>query len=312
MPDPISWTSKIILCKIESSYGVDAAPTGADNAMLLTNVELRPMEGEEVSRDLERPYFGAQPMIPTGLRATLTGSIELAGSGAAGTAPAWGPLARACGLAEVVTPATDVVYTPISDAIESVTIHFWVGGTRHVLKGTRGTGVIELNAQGLPVLKITMTGLFATPTEVARATVDLSDFMPPVLATTTNTPVFTLNAVSLVLRSLMFDLGNQVEPRLLIGREDIRITDRAEKLSAKVEAVPLTTFDPYTLAQAQTQFAAALTHGTVAGSIVSLAAPKCQMKRLTGYENNQNVAEWPLEMVPLPDAGNDQFTLTLT
>lgn len=312
MAEPINWKSKIILAKIETTYGTDAAPTGADDAMLMTGVELRPMEGEEVSRDLDLPYFGAQPMIPTGLRATLTGSIELVGAGSAGTAPAWGPIARACGLAEVISPATSVVYSPISTAMESVTIHFWVGGTRHVLKGARGTGVIEVSAQGLPMLKVTMTGLFATPTETARVTPDLTGFVPPVLATSTNTPVFTLNAVSMVLRSLSFDLGNQVEPRLLIGREDIRITDRTEKLSAKVEAVPLTTFDPYTLALAQTLFAMALTHGTAAGKIVALAAPKCQMKRLTGYENNQNVAEWPLEMVPLPNAGNDQFTLTLT
>jgi hypothetical protein len=164
---PLKWRSKIILFKIEASYGVDAAPAGA-NAFLMTNVSFSPMEGEDVSRDLELPYLGAQAMIPVGLRGRLRGRVELAGSGTAGTAPAWGPMLRACAVAETITPATSVVYNPISDGMESGTLYFWMAGTRHVLTGCRGQCTMRFTAQGLPYLEFDMLGLWSEPSEQAR------------------------------------------------------------------------------------------------------------------------------------------------
>lgn len=308
---PLKWRSKIILFKIEASYGVDAAPAGA-NAFLMTNVSFSPMEGEDVSRDLELPYLGAQAMIPVGLRGRLRGRVELAGSGTAGTAPAWGPMLRACAVAETITPATSVVYNPISDGMESGTLYFWMAGTRHVLTGCRGQCTIRFTAQGLPYLEFDMLGLWSEPSEQARPAPVLTGFRPPVVVTHANTPDFTIDAVSMVLREAVLALNNQVEPRLLVGSESILITDRADAFTARVEAVPVSTFDPYDLANDQTKIAVELVHGTAAGSIVTLSVPAAQLKRLSGYEEAQKIAEWPLELVPLPVSGNDQWTLTLT
>jgi len=308
---PIKWRSKIILAKIEAVYGTDSAPA-AGNGILARNVSFEPMAGEDVSRELERPYLGAQPEIPTGLRAVLAFETELQGSGAAGTPPAWGVLARGAALSEVIAAGVSVTYAPVSDAMESVSIYFWTGDTRHVLLGCRGTGIVTLNAQGIPVVRWTFTGLWAAPSEQARVNPNLAGFIAPAVATKANTPTFTVDGVALVLRSFTFDFGNQVEPRLLIGREEILIVDKAEAISAQVEAVALTTFHPLALAQAQTQVPVSLVHGTAAGRIVTLSAPAAQLKRLSGYENNQDILEWPLRLAPLPDAGNDQFSITLT
>lgn len=311
MPAALKWRSKILLLKIEASYGVDPAPAAA-NGILATNVELSPMEGDDASRDLEYPYLGAQPMIPTGLRATLSFSTELQGSGTAGTAPAWGPIARACALAQTVNAGVSVVYNPISSSHESVHVYFWIEATRHVMKGCRGTGVLTVDAQGIPRIRWTLTGLFVTPTEQSRVTPTLTGFIAPQVATDANTPTFSVNSVDLVLRGFSLDLGNAVEPRLLIGREEILITNRQEAIAARVEAVPLSTLDPFTLAQAQTQVAVSLVHGTSAGKIATIAAPTCQVMRMSGYENNQDVLEWPLRLTPIPAAGNDQFSIALT
>lgn len=312
MADPIKWKSKIILAKVEATYATDPTPTGVANAILMTDVEYRPMEGQDVNRNLELAYLGAQEEFPTGLYATLTGSVELVGSGTAGTAPAWGPLLRACGVAEVASVGVDVEYTPITDAHESVTTYFWLGPTLHIAKGVRGTAVITLNAQGIPVARFTLMGLFATPADAARAVPDLDAFQVPQIATHANTPVFTIGGTAMVLRELTFNLGCDVQPRLLIGRETMPIVDKQESISARVEALPLATFNPFALAQARTRQALVLTHGTVAGKITTINAPNCVHKRMTGYENSQNVAEWPLQLTPLPDAGDDQWTITLT
>ena len=83
-------------------------------------------------------------------------------------------------------------------------------------------------------------------------------------------------------------------------------------VQARVEAVPVSTFNPYALATAQTRVAVELVHGTEAGLITTLSLPTAQLKRPSGFENAQNVVEWPLELVPLPDSGNDQWSLELT
>lgn len=312
MANPIYFRLMVLLAKIEGTYATDPTLSGAANAILAKNISIRPMEGEDVSRDLIQPYLGNQGTIPTGLRVVIEFDTELAGSGTAGTAPAWGVLARASALAEVIVADTSVTYSPVSTGHESAYLKFWMGATLHAIKGARGTGKMTINAQGIPVMRWTMTGLWVAPSEAAAATPTLTGFKKPLIATHTNTPTFTVNAVSLVLRSYTFDLGNKVEPRLLIGRENILITDRSESLDIVVEATPVSTIDPYSLANAQTQVPVSIVHGTVAGGMVTLSAPTCQVKRPGGYQNNQGIAEWPLSLAPQPSSGNDQFSIALT
>lgn len=305
------WRSKTILAKLETTYGVDSTPTGAANAMLVSDVTYAPMDGEDVPRNLERTFFGAQTSLPVGLRSVLSFSIELVGSGTAGTAPAWGPLMRACGAAQVLTPGAKVEYTPITDNPESVSIYFDVDGTKHVLLGSCGTWVYRLNAQGIPVLAFTFTGLFTLPAEAAKPTPVYTGFQAPQIASTTNTPTFTVGGVGMKLRTFEVTLGNVITPRLLIGYEAILITDRNEQMAVQVEAEELTTYNPFQKAQAATQEAVVLAHGTVAGKRVRFDAPYAVLQRLTGYENQDGIMEWPLSFSLQPSAGNDQWKITL-
>lgn len=309
---PVFWKNKILLAKIETAYGTDAAPTGAANAVLATDVTLSPMEGSDVSRDLDLPWFGSQGTVAVDLHAKLAFKVELAPSGVRGTAPAWGPLLRACGMAEVVAAGASVTYNPISAAFESLSLHLWVGATQYRLAGARGTCTLRVGASAIPYLEFEFTGLFAQPAEGARPTPTLTAWKAPKVGSSTNTPTFTIAGTAMVLRSFALAMGNAVEGRFLIGSESVVITDHAETIEATVEAVPLTTLNPYALAAAGTPVAISLVHGTAAGAIATIAAPTAQMQRPAGLENAQNIVEWPLRLVPTPTAGNDQWTLTLT
>lgn len=309
---PIKWKSKTLLAKIEAAYGVDPTPTGAANAVLAMNVTFSPMEGQDVERNLERPTLGANPMIPAGLHARLSFEVDLVGSGTLGTAPAWGPLLRACAVAQTITAGAKVEYTPVTDAHESAAIYFQIDTTRHILLGSRGNAQLTVNAQGLPVIKFDFIGLFATPTEQAKPAVDYASWLAPKVASKQNTPIFTIAATPFILRSYNFNLGNQVEPRMLIGYEGIVIVDKAETLDASVEAVPVSTYNPFTIAQAQTLQAVQLIHGTTPERRVQVDVPFAQQKRLTGLDTgNQNIVEWPLQFAPQQSAGNDQWKITL-
>ena len=310
MPEALRWRSKALLFKIEATYGVDPTPT---QAILATDVVCRPMEGEDVSRDVMRPWFGAQEMFPVGMRVALEFDVEIVGGGTAGTAPPIGPLLRACALAETIVAVTSVTYNRISSAHESAAFYFWIGGNKQAILGARGNAVFSINAQGIPRIRFIFTGLWAAPAAAALPTIDTTAFKTPLVATHVNTPVFTVDAVSLVLRSYSFDLGNVVEPRLLIGGEGIVITDSDEKITVAVEAVPVATYNPFTRATGMTKFPVVIRQDTRAGYKVQINAPLCQQRRLEGYENQQGVVEWPLAFAPLPsDTGNDQLSIVFT
>lgn len=308
----IKWNRKVLLAKIETIYGTDAAPTGAVNAVLATSVQLQPMEGQDVSRELELTTLGPQATVPVEVHAKLSFEVELAASGVAGTPPAWGPLLRACAVAETIVAGTSVTYNPVSTGHESLTLHFWVEDTLYALVGARGSATIKIEAQKVPKIAFAFTGLFTQPTALAQAAPTLTSWKTPIVATKANTPVFTLDGQSMVLRSLEIDLANEIVTRFLIGSEGVLITQKAEKITATVEAVPLTTFDPYALALAQTTVPLVLTHGTVAGQTAMINAPLAQVQRPSGLAQNQGIVEWPLNLVPQVSSGNDQWTLLLT
>ncbi|MGV8949692.1 MAG: phage tail tube protein [Cypionkella sp.] len=307
------WRNKLLTFKPEVTYGVDPTPTAALDAIQASEVKLSPMEGQDVDRDLDLPYMAASGTIPADLHMKLSFKVELQASGAAGTPPAWGALLRGCGVAQTILATTSVTYNPISEGQESGTFYFWIDNTLFKMKGSRGTAKFTVNAQGIPMIEFTFTGLFEVATQTARPSGAVyTGFKKPKIAAKANTPVFTLGGTTLKMRQFVLDLGITVEPRLLANSEEILITDRAEMLETTVDAEPLTTINPYQLALDQTTQALVLTHGVAAGFRTTFNLPALQLQRPAGLEQNQGVTEWPLKGVPLPITGNDQWTLVLT
>lgn len=308
----LRFRKKVLLAKIETTYGTDATPTGAANAMLASNISIQPMEGSDAERGHDQPFLGNDGTIPYDLHSRMTFQVELAGSGTAGTAPAWGPLLRACGAAETIAASTSVTYNPISDGFESATIYLNIDGTLYALLGARGTATFRVNASAIPVIEFEFTGLWTKPVASALPTADVSAFQKPLVGSAANTPTFTIDGTGHVMRNFALVLGNEVEARFLIGAEAIEIIDRAETLETQIEAVALSTLDPFALARDQGTVAVSLVHGKTAGSIATIAVPNAQVQRPGSPVEAQGIKEWPLNFAPKPVTGNDQWTLTLT
>lgn len=308
----LRFKKKVLLCKLETTYGVDASPTGAANAMLAKDINIQPMEGSDAERGHDQPFLGNDGSIPYDLHSKVSFKVELAASGSAGVAPAWGPLIRACGAAETITASTSVEYNPISDAFESATIYVNIDGTLYSLLGTRGTATFRVNASAIPEIEFEMTGLWTKPVAAALPTPDVSAFQKPLLGSAANTPTFTIDGAAHVMRNFALTMGNQIEARFLIGQESIEIIDRADMIETQIEAVDLATLDPFALARDQSDVAVSLVHGKTAGNIITINAPAAQMQRPGSPVEAQGIKEWPLNLAPKPVSGNDQWTLTLT
>lgn len=307
------WAEKLLLIKTETVYGVDSNPAEDADAILATNVKLSPMEGQDVSRELERVYMGAQPTVAAGLHSKITFKVEMKGSGQAGTAPAIAPIFIACAFAEDASGG-EVTYTRMGIGAQhgSAVVYINIGGILYKMLGARGTAKLTVNAQGIAYLECEITGLFVMPEDQALPTPSYGSQLSlvPVISTTENTPVFTVGSIPMVMNSLTLDFGNTVELRNWIGSDSVVITAISESIQTKIEAVPLATWNPYALAKAGTTQELRLTNGTEAGNIVDVAVDALQIQRPSTIDQTQGIVDWTIQGVPQPVIGNDQLTIT--
>lgn len=312
---PLKTRKQIILAKTEVTYGTDPTPTGAANAILAGNVSLTPFEADQVTRNNAQPYLGARPRLHVGKRVRLQFEVELAGSGAAGTAPAFAPLLLACGMDETIVASTSVTYGPISAAEPSVTIWFYQDGQRHKLLGARGTWSLRLAANDYPRLVFDYLGIYDAPAASADPTPDYSAFVAPLEANTTNTPTFSLHSYSAgVLHSLELAYGAALNHRDLVGDTSVEITDREVTGGMVMDAPALGTKDFFAIAAADTLGEFQLVHGTSAGNICTIndAGANVQVMNPRYGDANGNVT-LEADLLFLPSStGNDEIELVFT
>lgn len=304
-----NWRKLALLIKTETVYGTDAVPTGAANAIVAIDARLS-YDSQQVSRELLFPYLGHPGVILAGVVGKLEFSVEIAGAGAAGSAPKWGPLVRSCGMAETLNAGVSAVYSFVSAAQEAVSIYFNRDGVRQVLLGARGNCTFEISPQGIPRFRFSYTGLLGAVSDTALPATTLTGFVKPAIVNKANT-TWALHGISLIGISMSFDFANQVEPRLLVGYEGIVIVDRMMTGSVTFEADTIAAKDWLATARAGTTGALSVIHGVTAGNIVTFAAPAVQLG-LPNEGESQKIVNNVLPMMFQPVSGNDEFTITVT
>lgn len=300
---------RAILAKIETVYGTDPTPTGAANAMYCYDPSITPMELVKAERAPARPYFGADSSIVGGTPVKVEFSCDLAGSGAAGTAPALGPLLRACGLSETVNASVDVTYQPISSAFESITLYVNMHGVNHKITGARGTVSFDFSNGAIPKAKFSFTGIYNAPTDVALPVLTLTSWQKALVMNRVNTTPFTFHGISAVVSKFSLDIGASISWKDWVNNaEEVRYTDRKLSGSITLQADTIATKDWFATARAATLAALALTHGTVAGNKVKVDAANVQLFD-PKYEDDDGILMHSMSLGFVPNAGNDEFTL---
>lgn len=299
-----------MLAKLETTYATDSVPVAGTDAVVLQEAEITQMDADAVERPRLTPHFGARPIALTALKIRATAQVDLAGSGAAGTAPAYAPLLRGCGMAQTITPATRADYTPISAAEESLSLYWFLDGQRQRALGARGSWGLEIAANQFPRLTFEFLGLYTPPTEVALPATTLTAWREPQVANTTNTPVVTLDGLTVALESLRYRHNNDLVFRDLVNRRYVNIQERRPVIEVAIEAPTLTAKNFWALAEAGTTFAAVARHGAAAGSIAELTAPRCQISQIARRPAD-GVEMLDMTLVVLPNTGNDEVTLSV-
>ena len=294
----------LVAAKLETTVGADAVPTGAANAILVSDANITPLDAQNIDRNLMRGSFGASEQLVGSASVKVSYTVELAGSGTAGTAPAWGPLLQACACAEglLTTPAR-VEYTPVSTGLKTATQYYYDDGALHKLLATMGDFTLSAKAGERPVLQFEWTGLDGGMV-AASDTGNYQSWKKPVAMTKANVIDITLGATyaagaitgGTVYSSTGLEMkaGNQVQFTPMLSTETVDVTDRESTGSLEFELTAAAEIALMAKVKSNETQSLAITIGLATGNKVLFFAPAVQLlapkkvdkngKRLIGYD----------------------------
>ena len=303
---------RTILIKAESSYPTDPTPTGSANAVLVRDLNIEPVQSDEVSRDLLRGYIGNYETLLSNTRANVTFDVELAGSGTAGTEPHYAPALKACGMAVTTVSSTSNSYKPVSTSFDSCTIYVNIDGVNHAVTGARGTFTINATVNEIPTISFSMTGKYNGPADVSLPTCTYQKQADPLLFKDGNTSGFQLFGYAGALQSWSLDLNNEIVTRQLVGgTQEVLITDRKPSGTASIEHVALASHNFFTDATGSSTGTNRWLHGTTAGNKIQVLCPQTDLGQPT-YEDSDGVQLLSLPFVATPNSGNDELEIKMT
>ena len=246
-------------------------------------------------------------------RVECTFSVELAGSGAAGTAPRYGDALKACGFSEAIVSSTSCTYTPVSASFSSISIHYNVDGVRHIVTGCRGSFTVNAEVGAIPTIDFTFTGIYNAPTDTALPTIAYGNQATPLIFKNGNTSGFSLLSYAGALQSLTMDAGVSTVYRELVGgTKEVIITDRASNGSVTIEAPTIAQKDYFTAALTDSTLGnLQFLHGTTAGNKVQLISSKVDIGDVN-YGEMDGVAMLEIPYTLVPSASGNELSLIYT
>lgn len=306
----------VIFAQLETVYGQSPGAVVATDGILISNPHFD-IERDVVSRDLVRGYYGGSEQLEGPRRANISFDVEIAGSGMADVPPPYGVLLRGCGMAETITVASRVEYTPVSTAFDSLSLRYVIDGVHYISRGARGMVAFKMNAYQRPMMSFKFMG-FDTTTVVGPATPDFAAWQRPLVIMDANAGdirlggTYATGVVSggtvLSSKGLEVDLGNKVSHLKLLGGERIDIVSREVSGKMVVELTADQEVTWRTDITANTLTSLGFNFGTVAGNRIAVWAPAVQRvnPQAEDYEGNTMMAA-DLRMLPL--AGNDDIRI---
>ncbi|MRJ40827.1 MULTISPECIES: hypothetical protein [Idiomarina] len=275
---------KLLLAAINSgaeAYGIDLISANGPGIAIQTNgLEITPLEGEELERELDDGKNGNKQMMMVGMHVKMTGNVELTGSGAATTPVPFAPIMQVAGFS--ATPdVAKVAYSRLTDNSEpDGTFYFHQDGAIHKLLGARGTIGTSLKVGEIPRMSFEITGLYGGVVAGGIPAADFSAWQTPEKVGHDKT-TFKLDGVEYKMYEFEHNENNEVAYDENTVEERIYLTDWKPDGQFVIEAPDVSEFDPFPIARANTLMSMDVIHGTAAGKIFELSTAKIQLGKPT-------------------------------
>lgn len=304
-------TQNAVLAIAEESIEGTAESIAASDAILVYNPVFTP----GIERHERYPVRGdVSPMnrISGRRQATISFSVEIKGSGAAGTAPEWGKCLEGCKMEETVVEGTSVTYTPLSSEDPSFTVGFYEDGVLYKIWGARGTFNIDLNAGQAGMINFTFTGADFSVTDAALLSgMSYDSTVPPAFLDAS----LSVHGYSAVCAALRLDIGNQVTLRESVNAESgylsAFIPKRLPQGSLDPEMVKVATEDFFGEWRSGTEGALTATIGATAGNICTITAPKLAYREIS-MADRESIRTLGLNFDLNANSGDDELSIAFT
>jgi len=304
---------KVVLMKIEGTYGVDPVPVVATDAIRVFDFDWKFANQKMVEqKDASKNTLGPNKQIHADKLVQVTFKMPIKGSGTIDVAPELGVPLRCCRWAETVNVATSVVYAPSSTTSASGGMYFQEDGKQYVFLGMRGTFKFMGNSNDAGWIEFTIDGHFGAHTDTALGSPTLDTTEPPVI----KSAGFTLDAYAAAINALEFDAGNVIvlplDANAADGYGEIQIVDFDIVGSINPLDVLIGTND--FIDDWETSKVMALTTGvigSVAGNRWQLAMDYVSTRDITP-ERSDELRRFQLAFGAHESAGDDQASLTFT
>jgi len=309
----------IVTAKVETTAGTDAVPTGATNAILVSDVTITPLDAQSIDRALIRGYFGGSEQLVGPASVKLSYSVELAGSGAAATPPAWGQLLQGCAVAEgsLTTPAR-VEYTPASTGLKTLTQYYYDDGLMHRVLASMGNCTLSAKVGERPMLRFEWTGLNGGRVTTPNPSGTFTAWKKPVSMTKANVIDIKLDATYAAgaltggttynSTGLELNFGNTVNFTAMLSTEVVDISDRQSTATVEMELTAAQEAALMDKVEANETLSLGFVIGTAAGNKVLVYAPAVQLTNPRKSELNGNrLIGFDLRLVPVN--GNDEWRI---
>lgn len=310
----------VMLAKLETTSGTDAAPTNTADAVAIrvSNLSVKTTQNF-AERDVLTGTFAAPDKLPYSRRGQISFSVEFAASGTAGTPPQWGDLVQACGLAETITASTRVEYTPISTAMKTLTMWAYINGRVEQYNFAVGTCKLNMKVGSVPSLDFTFQALVTSVAAGAAPVPTHTAWKRGLAVGTAATSKVRIGAVTYGAGAIAagtqysfdevsLDFANDVQDLALVGQESIGIYGRNPSAKIVADLTPAAHAQFVTDMAAGTTSAFGVEHGTVAGSKLLVYAP---VGVITSAEDQVNgkVMLSSLGFTLRPSSANDDFRI---
>lgn len=306
---PKNFDKKVILLKDEATEGTDSAPTVGANALRVLNYQPTFMDSDQKVRNIEKAFFGADPVLLASIKRGASFDMELHGGGAAGTAAQWQRALEYSGFGPPTLVALATATSTPNSIVKSATHWAYLDNLLLKTVGARASVGFTIEDDEIPVLNFSFLG--RAPTTLAEEATPgaavISGVAEPVIASS-ETTTFTLDGFALPLRRYALNANVDLQYRSLIGPVD-KVLYRERNWNGQIVAeVPdLATKNYFTSIRSGAFMASVCTHGNVAGNIVDINVPRLQITGNVELSEEQGILMMTIPVTALPVAGNDEI-----
>jgi hypothetical protein len=308
-----SYTRKrSILVKSEETYNTNPLFASSD-ALLVDSLEVSPLEMDLKERETLTGDLGNRDSIVARRTVPIKFGVELTTSGTPGTPPRWGPVIKACGFTETIVANTSVAYTLSGSpaTFSSVGIDFRNDLQRQRILGVRGTVSLEMSNDEVPHLMFDMMGIYAVPTAINTNTTSFSNQAAPLAMNSDNTSNVSVHGYSACMSAFSMQLANEMVFRQLAGcSKQVMLPNRKPSGELTIELPDLDDVNFFDIASGQTKDAIQWVHTDASGGTITFNAPMSAIGS-PSYEDADGIQHLKLPFRPIPDEGNDEFSIVL-